>query len=252
MEAEMTLRPMTAAEQPYCYSQPLSILNRVGCIGYLRGDLGVENGLLLSTWQTYREDLKSDAFKPEFDSILDALRNDPRYGGILKNLNTMEKYCDAHADSALKSPDNYGFRVETEHYTCFLRLEPDNLESQLTCYCYLKQWLEAHMNYAKNGIRFITPDYKTLFWIPDAFPDGEAPELPWIVYRQTYANRLLADNRVYYNSPVFVIELYTEFKSPETEAALESALASAELIWTKDEDYLDSERCYMITYTVTF
>ncbi len=39
MEAEMTLRPMTAAEQPYCYSQPLSILNRVGCIGYLRGDL---------------------------------------------------------------------------------------------------------------------------------------------------------------------------------------------------------------------
>lgn len=86
----------------------------------------------------------------------------------------------------------------------------------------------------------------------NAFPEGEAPELPWIVYRQTSANRLLADNRVYYNSPVFVIELYTEFKSPETEAALESALASAELIWTKDEDYLDSERCYMITYTVTF
>lgn len=167
MEAEMTLRPMTAAEQPYCYSQPLSILNRVGCIGYLRGDLGVEDGVLLSTWQTYREDLKSDAFKQEFDSVLDVLRNDPQYGGILKNLNTMEKYCDAHADSELKTPDNYGFRVETEHYTCFLRLEPDNLESQLTCYCYLKQWLEAHMNYAKNGIRFITPDYKTLFWIPD-------------------------------------------------------------------------------------
>ena len=86
----------------------------------------------------------------------------------------------------------------------------------------------------------------------NAFPEGEVPELPWIVYRQTSANRFLADNRVYYNSPVFVIELYTEFKSPETEKTLESALASAELIWTKDEDYLDSERCYMITYTVTF
>lgn len=85
----------------------------------------------------------------------------------------------------------------------------------------------------------------------NAFPEGEAPDLPWIVYRQTSANRLLADNRVYYNSPVFIIELYTEAKSPETEAALESALASAELIWTKDEDYLYSERCYMITYTVT-
>ena len=86
----------------------------------------------------------------------------------------------------------------------------------------------------------------------NAFPDGEAPELPWIVYRQTSANRFLADNRVYYNSPVFVIELYTEVKSPETEKTLESALASAELIWTKDEEYLDSERCYMIIYTVTF
>lgn len=86
----------------------------------------------------------------------------------------------------------------------------------------------------------------------NAFPEGDAPELPWIVYRQTSANRLLADNCVYYSSPVFVIELYTEVKSPETEKTLESALASAELIWTKDEDYLDSERCYMIIYTVTF
>lgn len=86
----------------------------------------------------------------------------------------------------------------------------------------------------------------------NSFPEGEAPELPWIVYRQTSANGFFADNRVYYNSPVFVIELYTEVKSPETEKTLESALASAELIWTKDEDYLDSERCYMIIYTVTF
>ena len=86
----------------------------------------------------------------------------------------------------------------------------------------------------------------------NSFPEGEAPELPWIVYRQISANRFLADNRVYYNSPVFVIELYTEVKSQDTEKALESALASAELIWTKDEEYLDSERCYMITYAVTF
>ena len=34
------------------------------------------------------------------------------------------------------------------------------------------------------------------------------------------------------------------------EKAVENALSAAELIWIKDEDYLDSERCYMITYTV--
>lgn len=85
-----------------------------------------------------------------------------------------------------------------------------------------------------------------------AFPDGEAPNLPFVVYRQTGSNNLAADNHVYFSRPIVEIELYTEIKSPDTEAALESALASAELIWTKDEDYLDSERCYMITYTVTF
>lgn len=86
----------------------------------------------------------------------------------------------------------------------------------------------------------------------NAFPEGEAPDLPWIVYRQTSANRLLADNRVYYSSPIFVIELYTEVKDPDTETALERTLARDDLIWTKEEEYIDSERCYMITYTVTF
>lgn len=85
----------------------------------------------------------------------------------------------------------------------------------------------------------------------NAFPEGQAPDLPYIVYRQTSANRVIADNCVYYSTPVVDTELYTEAKSPDAEIELESALASAELIWTKDEDYLDSERCFMITYTVT-
>ena len=86
----------------------------------------------------------------------------------------------------------------------------------------------------------------------ESFPKGEYPGLPVIRFMQTGSNIFEADNRVYYSSPTVSIELFTQVKSPETEAALESALASAELIWTKDEDYLASERCYMITYTVKF
>ena len=86
----------------------------------------------------------------------------------------------------------------------------------------------------------------------ESFPEGEYPGLPVIRFMQTGSNIFAAENRVYYSSPIVSVELFTQIKSPETEAALESALASAELIWTKDEDYLDSERCYMITYTVTF
>ena len=36
---EMTMRPMTAMEQMYCYTQSQQIMATTGCIGHLRGDL---------------------------------------------------------------------------------------------------------------------------------------------------------------------------------------------------------------------
>ena len=83
-----------------------------------------------------------------------------------------------------------------------------------------------------------------------AFPEGEAPELPYIDYLETGENNFIADNTVIYRQISVDIELYTALKDPQMEKAVEDALSSAELIWTKNEDYLDSDRCYMITYTV--
>lgn len=82
------------------------------------------------------------------------------------------------------------------------------------------------------------------------FPDGEAPEMPYIVYLETGENNFIADNTVIYRQIRVDIELYTALKDPQMEKTVEDALSTAELIWIKDEDYLDSERCYMITYTV--
>ena len=47
------------------------------------------------------------------------------------------------------------------------------------CYCYVREWLDRHMEKASRGICFITPDYKEKFIIPDgdkiriALSDGE-------------------------------------------------------------------------------
>ena len=82
------------------------------------------------------------------------------------------------------------------------------------------------------------------------FPECEAPELPYIVYLETGEKNVCADNTVIYRQISVDIELYTALKDPQIEKAVENALSSAELIWTKNEDYLDSDRCYMITYTV--
>lgn len=48
-----------------------------------------------------------------------------------------------------------------------IRLNPNKGEYNLYCYCYVRQWLDQHLHRAERGIRFITPDYKEIFRIPD-------------------------------------------------------------------------------------
>lgn len=81
-----------------------------------------------------------------------------------------------------------------------------------------------------------------------AFPVGKAPDLPFICYLVEYSNNFDADNRVYCPINHITIELYTEFKSPESEALVETALQ--DICWEKTEDYLDDERCYEISYEI--
>ena len=81
METEMTLRPMTAAEQMYSYSQSQQLMSQTGCIGHLRGDFGSSGEQFFSSWDDHRGDLKSEDFKHEFDEVINALREDEQYGG---------------------------------------------------------------------------------------------------------------------------------------------------------------------------
>ena len=93
---EMTLRPMTQAEQAYCYTQSHQICSHAGLIGHLRTDFGSSGTEFYSTFFDFRENLKSDDFKAEFDDVINALRRDPQYGGILKSRGAMSSYCYKH------------------------------------------------------------------------------------------------------------------------------------------------------------
>ena len=183
MEAEMTLRPMTAAEQMYSYSHSQQLMSQTGCIGHLRADFGSSGEQFFSSWDDHRGDLKSEDFKHEFDEVINALREDAQYGGVLKNRSSLSAYCWMHRDSSFGNDRNeYGFRADTPHYSYLLRLNPNRGEYNIYCYCYIRQWLDRHMRQAEKGIRFITPDYKEVFWIPDGdrirltLPSGETLE----------------------------------------------------------------------------
>lgn len=83
-----------------------------------------------------------------------------------------------------------------------------------------------------------------------AFPVGKAPKLPFICYLCTNTDNFFADGETYQVIQGVDVELYTEKKDVETESAIESKLAEYGIGWEKYEDYLDSENCYMITYSI--
>ena len=177
MEAEMTLRPMTAAEQMYSYSQSQQISMQTGLIGYLRADMDNSGKGFFSSWNGFRDSLKSEDFKQEFDEVLNELRED---GNLLHDRNTLGRYCHRTPDSSFHNDRNeYGFRADTDHYSYLMRVNPNKGEYNLYCYCYVRQWLDRHMRQAEKGIRFITSDYKEVFRIPDGdrirmtLPSGE-------------------------------------------------------------------------------
>lgn len=84
-----------------------------------------------------------------------------------------------------------------------------------------------------------------------AFPVGKAPKLPFICYLATQTNNFDADNQVFQVVQDVDVELYTAKKDEATEQLVESAFNENNISWEKYEEYLDSENCYMITYSIT-
>ena len=84
----------------------------------------------------------------------------------------------------------------------------------------------------------------------NAFPVGDAPALPFIVYIETGSNNFGADNKVFYKAKQIAVELYTATKSASTEELVESVLDDADIFYTKQETYLDDEKCYEVIYTM--
>ena len=66
----------------------------------------------------------------------------------------------------------------------------------------------------------------------DHFAEGESPDPPFIF------NRL-------------DIEVYTDYKDPDTEAAIEEVLTAHELFYEKSEAWIETEKMYEVLYELT-
>lgn len=165
----MEIRPLTEAERKYTYSQSQQLFGQTACVGHLRGDMDSNGTGFFTSWDNHCAYLKTDEFKAEFDTVINMLRFDERYGGVLKNRSSLAAYCYGNPQSAFEAnySREFGFRTDTDKYSYLLRLNPNKGEYNFYCYCYEREALDRHMKQAEKGIRFIDPNYKELFRIKD-------------------------------------------------------------------------------------
>lgn len=82
-----------------------------------------------------------------------------------------------------------------------------------------------------------------LMWAPD-----RAPTPPYIIYFADDSRNFAADNVVYHGLTNFVIELYTDYKDPNTEQLIVDALTEADIYYSTTETYIESEQLYQVVF----
>lgn len=166
----ITLRTMTLNEHKYAFEQSQQIKSQCGLVGCLRGDFSSTGTHFYSTWFDGISSLKTDEFKSEFDDVINALRDDPKYRGILHNLKDMILLCSTRPNSKMTEVSdtrNCGFRADTEKYAYLIRCIPYEMDYNFYIYAYKRESLNRHIQNADKGIRFITPEYNELFNLKD-------------------------------------------------------------------------------------
>lgn len=161
------IRPMTEEEHKYSYQQSQQLMMQCGGIGYLRGDFARNGQEFHTTWFDHNTSRKTDEFKTEFDEVINALRSDEY--GLLKSRSSMDNYGYTHKESVFEGNycKEYGFRADTEKYACLIRCNPNAGDYNFYVFPYEAKWLDRNIEKAREGIRFITPEYKELFRVPD-------------------------------------------------------------------------------------
>ena len=111
---EMEFRSATPAERLYTYDQSTQIEGQTGCIGHLRGDMGRGGDEFYATWTDHRRDLKTPEFREELDEVINALRFDKSYSGVLDSRALLKRFCSRSPESSFGGESqDFCFRADT-------------------------------------------------------------------------------------------------------------------------------------------
>lgn len=80
------------------------------------------------------------------------------------------------------------------------------------------------------------------------FAEGEAPELPYVIFRYPKSNNFSADSCTYMKADDLDIELYTGKRDIAVELRIETLLDTYDLFYQKTESYIEEEGMYEVLY----
>lgn len=80
------------------------------------------------------------------------------------------------------------------------------------------------------------------------FKQAKTP--PYILFYLEGTDNFAADNVVYETCESYLIELYSKDRDLVSEGKLEDALDAAEIVWDKDETFIESENIVMMVYSI--
>lgn len=115
---------------------------RFGAVGHLRGDFD-SGKLFYTTWFDNRKHLKTDAFKTEFDGVVNYLRSNPG-NPVLKSRADMRAYCRAHPEQRMDGcwqGNMTGFKIITADYSYYVRCTPREGDYDLYIFCFDNRYL---------------------------------------------------------------------------------------------------------------
>ena len=78
------------------------------------------------------------------------------------------------------------------------------------------------------------------------WPEGQAPEPPYLIFYYPGDNDFIGDNSNYQKIRELTVELYTDQKDFALEDTVEGVLSG--MVYSRYETYIDDERLFLVTY----
>ena len=158
----------TKPEQLYTFTQSQQLASQTGCLGHFRADFGPDGDEFHSSWEDQRLDLKTDAFKEQFNEIIDELRNGTDNSKLFSTRANLARFCFRHPTAVIpQAKDSSAYRFDIGDHAYLMRLNSNRGDYNVYIYVYVADWLDKHMKEAEKGVRFIDPHYNELFRMPD-------------------------------------------------------------------------------------